>query len=130
MEIIPKQPAFCDERGTITDILDKIPVDSVVLITCTKGSVRGNHYHKQTTQYTYVLDGKFRAYTQIEGKEVEVATIAKGDLVVTPPEERHAFEAIEDSVLLALCLGPRMGTDYENDTFRLERPLCAAKPIW
>ena len=43
-------PAFEDARGVITDILQHTPVDSVTIITCTKGAVRANHYHKESIQ--------------------------------------------------------------------------------
>lgn len=118
-----KKIAFADSRGEITDIVENIPFDSLTLITCTRGAVRGNHYHKETTQYTYVMAGKCRYYAQKPGGPVEQALVEKGDLVVSPPLERHAFEALEDAVLLAFCLGPRGGTQYESDTFRLTDPL-------
>ncbi len=54
---------------------------------------------------------------------MEQSLVVKGDLIASPPLESHAFEALEDSVLLAFCKGPRAGTQYETDTYRLEVPL-------
>jgi quercetin dioxygenase-like cupin family protein len=122
-----KKPAFTDERGKITDIVENVPFDSLTLITSSKGAVRGNHYHRQTTQYTYILEGKCRYYSQKPGEPVEQAIVVKGDLVVSPPLESHAFEALDDSVLLAFCQGPRNGTQYETDTFRLAEPLVGSR---
>jgi quercetin dioxygenase-like cupin family protein len=85
--------------------------------------VRGNHYHKATTQYTYILDGRFRLYTQNPGEKVRTRIVKPGDLVISPPLERHAFKALEDAKLLAFCTGPRAGRQYEIDTFRLEIPI-------
>jgi quercetin dioxygenase-like cupin family protein len=124
-----KNPAFADARGEITDLVENVPFDSLTLITCTKGAVRGNHYHKETTQYTYILEGKCRYYAQKPGEPAEEAVVAKGDLIVSPPLESHAFEALEDSVLLAFCQGPRGGTQYETDTFRLEEPLVSPQEV-
>ena len=56
--------SFKDERGEITDILQHVPVDSVTLITCKKGAIRANHYHKESIQYSYVLSGEMIAYSQ------------------------------------------------------------------
>jgi len=123
MIVTRKKPNFKDSRGIITDILEHTSVDSITILSSKKGAVRGNHYHKRTTQYGYVLEGKFRMYTQEEGKNVEQKIIKKGDLVTTPPLERHAFVALEDSLFLACCNGPRAGENYENDTFHLERPI-------
>lgn len=116
-------PAFADNRGEITDIVENVPFDSLTLITCSKGAVRANHFHKETVQYTYILSGRCRYLSQQPGGPVEQAVIAQGDLVVSPQLESHAFEALEDSVLLAFCKGPRAGTQYETDTFRLDEPL-------
>ena len=123
MKVVKPKPAFKDARGRIIDILDGIPVECVTLLTSKRGSVRGNHFHKKTTQYAYVLEGKLRLYTQPPGGAVRSRVITAGDLVVTPPKERHAFVALEDSVLLACAHGPRAGRSYEADTYRLDKPL-------
>lgn len=123
MKIVHKKPAHTDKRGNITDILDGIVVDSVTIVNSKKGAIRGNHYHKKTSQYSYVLDGKFKLYTQQKGKKIKQKIVKKGDLVINPPYERHAFVALEDSILLACCYGPRAGKHYEEDTFRLEKPI-------
>jgi quercetin dioxygenase-like cupin family protein len=123
MRVIRVKPAVADRRGTITDVLDGTRVECVTLVTSKKGAVRGNHYHKKTTQYTYVLDGRFRLFTQRVGRSVQSRLVKAGDLVVTPPLERHAFVALEDSLLIACAHGPRAGRSYESDTYRLAVPI-------
>ncbi|TAN45974.1 MAG: cupin domain-containing protein [Nitrospirae bacterium] len=127
MIVANKKPNFVDERGEITDIIENTSVNSITILNTKKGYVRANHYHKETTQYTYVIEGSFRYYAQAPNEETKEVIIAKGDLVISPPMESHAFEALEDSVLLACCQGPRMGSEYETDTFRVEVPLCLPK---
>jgi quercetin dioxygenase-like cupin family protein len=114
---------FEDARGYIRDIIVAKEVDSVSLITCAPGAVRGNHFHKQTIQYTYVLSGRLTYATQKPGEPVETKEVVEGDLTANPPLESHAFKAIEQSTILQLSKGPRQGDNYENDTFRLEVPL-------
>lgn len=123
MTVIRKKVCYADERGEITDIIEGIKVDSITILTTAKGSVRANHYHKKTTQYTYLLEGKCRYYRRVPGEKVVSRIVRKGDLVVSPPLEEHAFRALEDTVLLAFCSGPRAGAQYETDTFRLEVPI-------
>ena len=118
------RPAFQDERGVISDILQHTPVDSVTIITSAKGAMRGNHYHKESVQYTYVLSGRIQARTQNPGEKVEVQELTAGDLLESPPLERHALLALDDSMLLVVTRGPRGGQNYEADTFRVE-PLAA-----
>ncbi len=123
MQIENKPIIFEDQRGSIRDILIGKEIDAVTILTCKKGSVRGNHFHKQSVQYGYVVSGSFVCATQIGDNPVEIKELKAGDLIAHPLNEKHAFKALEDSVFLALTKGPRQGTSYEKDTFRLEKPI-------
>jgi quercetin dioxygenase-like cupin family protein len=123
MKVVRIQPAFEDERGQITDILAKEEIQFVTLITQAKGTTRGNHYHKETVQWNYVLQGRMKLLTQYPGAPVEATILEVGDLAVTDQEERHALEALEDSVFLVFTRGVRGGADYEKDTYRLDQAL-------
>jgi quercetin dioxygenase-like cupin family protein len=111
--------AFRDDRGDITDILQHVPVDSVALITCNKGAIRANHYHKDSIQYSFLLSGEMIAYTQMPNMSVESCTLHEGDMLESPPMESHALHAVKDSVLIIVTRGPRGGGKYEDDTFRV-----------
>jgi len=50
-----------DKRGIISDIIQK-NVNSITYITIKKGKIRGNHFHKRTTQWNYILSGKVNLY--------------------------------------------------------------------
>ena len=123
MDVTKITPDFEDERGAITDILRQESIDYVTVITSKKGALRGNHVHKETVQYVYVMEGKLKALSQMSGEPVSMAVLGKGDLIVNVPLESHAFEALEDTTFLVFTRGPRGGENYENDTFRLEIPL-------
>jgi len=114
---------FEDERGSITDILRQEPIDYVTIITSKKGALRGNHVHKETVQYGYVMEGKLKALSQMPDEPVRTTVLEIGDMIVNVPNEGHAFEALEDTTFLVLTRGPRGGENYEDDTFRLETPL-------
>jgi oxalate decarboxylase/phosphoglucose isomerase-like protein (cupin superfamily) len=115
--------AFADERGEITDIFHLIDINSACLITNTPGAVRANHYHKQTTQYTYILSGSLDYYSKpVDSEEpANVITAGTGDFIISEPNEIHAWRTgPEGCTLIAFAQGPRGGEDYENDTFRVE----------
>jgi quercetin dioxygenase-like cupin family protein len=119
---------FKDARGEIRDILTHKDVDAITYITCTKGSVRGNHYHKKTEQFDYIISGKFACYTAKVGTKGVLGKISKkvlktGDLAYHPAKEAHAFKALEDSVFISMTKGPRKGNDFEKDTVRLIKPM-------
>ncbi len=119
MEIINKKCAFKDERGEIIDILENEAIEYVTFISSRKGAIRGNHYHKESIQYAFVLKGSLKVITQMSGDEVESKIARSGDLVFTPQKEKHVLIALEDSEFLVLTRGPRGGKNYETDTFRL-----------
>ncbi len=115
-------PTFSDERGAITDILNG-EMHNLGIITSKKGSIRGNHYHKAQTQYTYILKGKIEMTTKDLREPSSVpktAIIAEGDLITHPAMVAHAYKALEDSVFLAITTKRRDKGGYEDDTFRIE----------
>jgi quercetin dioxygenase-like cupin family protein len=125
MQIQRVPVSFEDGRGQIIDILRNEVVDYATIITSRKGAVRGNHFHKDTYQHLYVLDGKLRVVVQMPGEPPQEGILEQGDVIVNVPLERHAFEAMEDTTFLVLTRGPRGGENYETDTFRLDIPLIA-----
>jgi quercetin dioxygenase-like cupin family protein len=123
MKITHPDVAHADERGSIIDILTGTDVNYATLISSKKGVVRGNHYHKQTIQWVYVLRGQLRALSRMPEGAVEEAILNPGDLLENHPNEEHTLVALEESEFLVLTSGLRGGEDYEKDTYRLEQPL-------
>ena len=115
--------AFEDGRGTIRDLLIE-PIDGVTLIHTHARGVRGNHFHKFTTQWTFLVSGRLRVKTQHLFDDPGAEDVLEaGETMVSPPDEAHAWEALEDSVCVVFTSGIRTGTNYEQDTFRLKVPL-------
>jgi quercetin dioxygenase-like cupin family protein len=123
MHISHPAATHADARGAITDLLSQEPIDSITLITSMQGATRGHHYHKETTQWVYVLSGRLKLLSQIPGAAVETSILGPGDLVVNGPLERHAMTALDDATFLVFTRGPRGGENYEQDTYRLADPL-------
>lgn len=123
MEIIDLKPAFADTRGVITDLISDDEINAVTLITFTKNAVRANHYHERTIQWNYVIKGEVLLVTQFPGGEKCERILKAGEFAVTRENERHAIKGITEAEVLILTKGPRAGTQYENDTFRLSEPL-------
>ena len=118
------KPEFIDERGEITMILDndKTPIKSVLLITCNKGAVRANHYHKEDSHYAYLLSGRMEYFEEPahgQSKKRETAVLSAGDMVYTPALAAHAMRFLEDSVFIALATKSRKDGAYEDDTIRV-----------
>lgn len=115
---------FKDRRGSISDIFVNDPKDHVTIIFSKKGSVRGNHYHKKTTQYTFVISGQLTMYSQKVGSRKVYKHILKShDMMIHKPREIHTMFADKNTWFLAFANGLRGGKNYEKDTFRTEKPL-------
>ena len=110
-----------DERGVILPLVD-LPMESAVLITSKKGSVRANHYHETDWHYCYVITGKINYYHRPAGdkSEPELVTITAGQLFFTPPMVEHAMVFEEDTTFLTLGRNSRRQEVYEADVKRTE----------
>jgi dTDP-4-dehydrorhamnose 3,5-epimerase-like enzyme len=114
---------FNDDRGSITDIFYKANMNHGCVIANQPGAVRGNHYHKFTTQYTFVMSGTLTYYSKNikDSQSANVFNAVAGDMIVSEPFEIHAMRAGSDGcTFLAFAEGPRGGEDYESDTYRVE----------
>lgn len=109
--------ALVDERGTITNIFEG-RIEHVAFITSKKGSVRGNHYHKEDHQYIYLISGSYDSHCcdVRRPEKKQVLHVKAGDIVYTPPMIAHAQKFTEDSAFLALSTRQREGGKYEEDT--------------
>ena len=116
MEILSKN--FEDSRGYILDIMYSQNFNHATLIYSKKGSTRGNHYHKKTTQITFVLSGEVRYYYKLKNKKTASEKLIKNSFLITKPLEIHAYKFIKNTKMLILSKGLRGGKDYEKDTFR------------
>lgn len=123
MKVIQIKTTHQDERGKIKDIIEQIDFNGATIIESKKGSIRGNHYHKKTIQYIFVLSGKLKAKSKKVNESMVEVVVQPGDLISHEKLEVHCFEAIEDSLFLVLSSGLRTGKDYEKDTYRLNVPL-------
>jgi dTDP-4-dehydrorhamnose 3,5-epimerase-like enzyme len=119
-KIIKIKPAFEDERGAISNVLEE-PICHVAIISSKKGSIRANHYHPNQIQYEYLVNGSYESHSKDlkeENAEVEKHVIVAGDLVITPPMIAHAMRFTEDSVMLNLTTGQREKENFEKHTIK------------
>ena len=118
--------AVKDDRGIILDIFKSSPKDHCALITFMANSQRANHFHKNSTQYTFVVSGSLllrTAKVDMDGNfisNIEENKIESYNLITHMPYEAHSFLALNDSTILAFACGIRGGQDYEKDVFRIK----------
>jgi quercetin dioxygenase-like cupin family protein len=115
---------FSDDRGLLINVL-KLPINSVVVITSTAGSVRAEHYHKTTNHWCYVMSGAIDYRERPVGSK-EKPTLTRytaGQRFFTGPGLEHSMAFPEDTVFLTLSNNPRSQEEYEADLVRLTEKL-------
>jgi len=112
-----------DERGTIVDLFYNENIHHVARVTSKPGVIRGNHYHKETTQHMLMTQGSLEYwYKPVDSTEPAKMVIALvGDLISTGPNEIHALKIGSDgNQFIVFSEGVRGGKDYESDTYRVD----------
>lgn len=116
-------PAFSDDRGSITDILDDVSINHTGIITSKKGTVRANHYHLKQDQYNYIISGevKLTLWAPDNDKTKKDFILKEGDIVYIPAMIAHRMEFLEDTLFIDLNTESRSNNGYETDTVRIEK---------
>ena len=117
---VPLKSPFSDNRGDILPLVD-LPIESCVLITSKKGSVRANHYHRTDWHFCYVQEGELEYFHRPHGsdEEPEKLIFIRGDLFFTGPMVDHAMVFRMDTVLVTLGRNSRRQDVYEEDVVRI-----------
>jgi quercetin dioxygenase-like cupin family protein len=100
-------------------------------VTFTKDAIRGNHFHKESIQSAYVMEGNFQIYNvmidkdlKYDSKKIEIIETTKGDYITHEKFEAHSYKCTSDSgSLMVFTKGVRGGKFYEDDTYRIEKKL-------
>jgi dTDP-4-dehydrorhamnose 3,5-epimerase-like enzyme len=119
--IVPFDDAFTDARGEILPLVD-LPMQSAVMITSKKGTVRANHYHKTDWHFCLVISGSIEYYHRPHGSQeaAEKVVIQQGQQFFTPPLVDHAMVFPEDTTFLTLGRNSRRQEVYEADVERID----------
>jgi quercetin dioxygenase-like cupin family protein len=105
-----------DGRGVFREILTGFPAGSVVCGQMGAGSVMGNHYHRRTRVFFYVLNGRVGVRTvNVETGATDRFLLGENEGVLLEPGESHAIRFLVDSEFLMLKSLPY--DPHDPDTF-------------
>jgi uncharacterized RmlC-like cupin family protein len=98
-----------------------MPMESCVLITSKKGTVRANHYHQTDWHFCYVLSGVIEYYYRPHGsnENPKMVIITAGQMFFTPPLVDHAMVFPEETSFLTFGRNSRSQEVYESDVVRI-----------
>jgi len=112
------EPAFIDERGAITNIIDQV-VEHIAIILSVKGSRRADHYHPIQEQWLYCVSGGWKGtFEQVDTKERVEHTVEAGQLEYCPPLWAHTYEYLEDTMFLNITTGDRDAGHFDEHTIK------------
>jgi len=112
-----------DDRGSIVDVFYKHNIEHVAVVTSEPNVLRGNHYHKNSTQHMLMTKGCLEYwYKPVDSHDFVKMVVANvGDIVTTPPNEIHALVIRQlGNQFIVFSEGARGGKEYESDTFRVD----------
>ena len=107
---------FEDERGLLVQVShDKYRQVNAVFTK--KGAIRGRgHYHKNTDEVFFILQGKVRVHA-VCGDCSETVVFETGDMFVVPAYVRHSMDYLEDTYLVVEYSVPVELPDGTKDIF-------------
>jgi dTDP-4-dehydrorhamnose 3,5-epimerase-like enzyme len=120
---------FKDKRGCLKKMLmisqlkEDERIEEVYVLFSNQGSVRGNHYHKETLEFFSVISGKAKvALKNLEtGAFEELILSASNDVILkVPPNVVHAFKNEEEEPFVMLAISSREYNKDDTDTFPMK----------
>lgn len=92
-----------DGRGVFREVLTGFPAGTVVCGQMGAGAVMGNHYHRRTRVFFYLLAGRAGVRTlNVETGAADQFLLAENQGVMLEPGESHAIRFLVDSEFLML----------------------------
>lgn len=101
MNILEPEFKHTDARRSLTQLFTS-NIAQVNLYEAKRGAILGDHFHKETTEFFYIVKGTLMANERV---------FSRGALFVYYPEENHTIECLTDVTLMTFLSKP---FDSEN----------------
>lgn len=99
MKIIDHYFSFDDSRGWIRGIDNQSTWKELNVMFTKKGEVRGNHFHQETSELIYIIQGEVSIdWFSVDEPAPQHLTLAQLKGVIFAPRENHTFTALEDTI--------------------------------
>lgn len=104
MNLLEEEYKHEDGRRVLKQLLTR-DIKQINIYEAKKGAILGNHYHKQTDEYFYLIKGKI-FYN-------EERVLESGDFFVVFPQETHVLECCTDVKLMSFLTRPYVQGDTD-----------------
>ncbi|MFA6888329.1 MAG: cupin domain-containing protein [Candidatus Woesearchaeota archaeon] len=92
MRILESYKQFSDNRGAFFGIVNSGKWEEINYVETEAGQVRGGHYHKETKELFYIIEGEIEIkIANIDEKNIKKYTVSRGMILVVEPFEVHTF---------------------------------------
>ena len=98
-----KKPVIKNDRGYLVEFPVKdFNIKQVNILFSYANTIRGNHFHKETEEYFYIIKGRVSvSLTDINSNEKQVFIIETGECFHVYPYQMHVLSFIEDTHIMS-----------------------------
>lgn len=100
VKILKTDFEFSNENGTLIQLVHD-GWKQVNVLRSKRGSVRGDHFHKENNEAFYIIQGKLILSLSCNG-EHERMEFKTGDMFMISPYQFHNFEFLEDTLMISM----------------------------
>lgn len=80
-----------DDRGWLVEAIKGLPLKQVIFVKINPGKKRGNHYHKERTDYLYIIgEGRLELEDMKTGEKEDIY-VEEPRLIIIPPLIKHTI---------------------------------------
>lgn len=119
MKIFETNVVISDSRGRLEEIAKTGLWQQLNRVRTNQGAIRGNHYHKSTSELHYVLSGKLKLHIRnLRTDEEADYQFGEGDCFVVEPYEFHVLEHLTNvdyMVLFSEKFNPKNPDLHKNE---------------
>ncbi len=92
MKLFEPYKRFEDSRGSFLGIVNSGQWEEINFVETSANQVRGGHYHKETRELFFIVDGNIEiTITELGGGSISNVTVGPGSIIVIEPFEIHSF---------------------------------------
>lgn len=107
-----------DDRGSLIQLVHE-GYEQVNVLYSAKGTIRGGHYHKETSESFYIINGSVSVKAKYGEKEIYYKFM-KGDFFLIKPFVVHSMEFAEDCLMVQLYSKTVERDNGSKDIFRVK----------
>lgn len=87
-----------DARGKLIGLLNEGTWEEFNYLETRAGETRGNHYHKDTREVFFIIEGEIDVVVHRSGQPLDTnIRLCAGDVLEIEPGENHVFYCLSDS---------------------------------